>query len=75
LFVDDLPSNLRGARAVGMHTEHFDVTDPVGSTARMLRRVGIVDGQRAPRSFRLTDGSDRTDGTGQSDPGPIACPY
>ncbi len=37
LFVDDLPVNLEGARAVGMQAFHFDVTDPGGSLARLRR--------------------------------------
>ena len=41
LLVDDLPSNLRGAAAVGMATEHFSVTDPAGSVRRILERLGI----------------------------------
>jgi putative hydrolase of the HAD superfamily len=31
LFVDDQPANVAGARAVGMHTVTFDVTDPDAS--------------------------------------------
>ena len=42
LFVDDLPSNLAGARAVGMEVEHFDVSDPAGSVKRILKRFGIT---------------------------------
>jgi len=41
LFVDDLPSNLRGASAVGMATELFSVTDPSGSVRRILDRLWI----------------------------------
>jgi HAD superfamily hydrolase (TIGR01509 family) len=42
LFVDDLTSNLRGARAVGMEVEHFAVGDPAGSVRRILQRFGIT---------------------------------
>ncbi|WP_028924889.1 HAD-IA family hydrolase [Pseudonocardia acaciae] len=52
LFVDDLPSNLRGAAAVGMPTEHFDVTDPAGSVRRILDRLGIPADGAGPRVFR-----------------------
>jgi len=55
LFVDDLPSNLGGAEAVGMQVEHFAVGDPVGSVRRILDRVGIAPGPScAPRVFRPT---------------------
>jgi putative hydrolase of the HAD superfamily len=47
LFVDDLPSNLRGAQAVGMAVEHFRVDDPAGSVRRVLDRLGI-DGDESP---------------------------
>lgn len=63
LFVDDLPSNLAGARAVGMEVEHFAVDDPAGSVRRILKRVGIppVTPQasrvyRPPRTERSVDG-------------------
>lgn len=39
LFVDDLPVNVEGARAVGMHAVHFDVTDASASVARIRRAV------------------------------------
>jgi putative hydrolase of the HAD superfamily len=42
LFVDDLAANLDGARAVGMATTPFAVTDPAGSVARILDAVGLV---------------------------------
>ncbi|MFI5612603.1 HAD-IA family hydrolase [Amycolatopsis sp. NPDC051903] len=54
LFVDDLPSNLTGARAVGMETEHFAVTDPAGSVKRILDRVGVCPARATGRVFRLT---------------------
>jgi putative hydrolase of the HAD superfamily len=55
LFVDDLPSNLAGARAVGMEVEHFAVGDPAGSVKRILERFGIYDSRDAPpRMYRPT---------------------
>lgn len=53
LFVDDLPANLRGAAAVGMATEHFDVTDPLASFHRVLARVGLAPRSPGPKVFRL----------------------
>ncbi|GEL17213.1 HAD-IA family hydrolase [Pseudonocardia asaccharolytica] len=61
LFVDDLPANLSGARAVGMHTLLFDVLDPEGSAVRIRTTVGLADGD-APvpgRVFRLPPAPDR----------------
>lgn len=55
LFVDDLPSNLRGAAAAGMAVQHFDVTDPVGSTRRVVERFGLHVSPTAPRAFRAHD--------------------
>ncbi len=43
LFVDDQPRNVQGARAVGMHTVHFDVTDPDTSYAQALAALGITE--------------------------------
>lgn len=54
LFVDDLPVNLRGARAAGMQTEHFDATDPAGSVERILSRFGRAHAERPPRVFGRT---------------------
>lgn len=55
LFVDDLPSNLAGALAVGMEVEHFAVGDPAGSVRRILQRFGISDSRCAPpRTYRPT---------------------
>jgi FMN phosphatase YigB (HAD superfamily) len=54
LFVDDLPVNLRGARAAGMQTEHFDATDPAGSVERILLRLGVSPAVRSPRVFGRT---------------------
>ncbi len=34
LFIDDQPFNIEGARAIGLQTVWFDVTDPVGSYER-----------------------------------------
>lgn len=51
LFVDDLPVNLRGARAAGMQTERFDATDPAGSVERILLRLGASPTTRSPRVF------------------------
>lgn len=39
LFVDDQPFNLRGAEAVGMRTEWFDVTDVDGSISRIKKAM------------------------------------
>ncbi|MCE7004380.1 HAD-IA family hydrolase [Kibdelosporangium philippinense] len=52
LFVDDLPSNLAGATAVGMNVELFDVTDPAGSVRRILQRIGIPPSNGQNRVFR-----------------------
>lgn len=52
LFVDDLPSNLRGAAAAGMATEWFDVTDPAGSVRRVLERLGLLPEPAPQRHFR-----------------------
>ena len=52
LFVDDLAANLDGARAVGMATTPFAVTDPAGSVARILDAVGLAaapTGRAGPR--------------------------
>ena len=55
LFVDDLPSNLAGARAVGMEVEHFAVGDPADSVRRILQRFGISPSTReSPRVYRPT---------------------
>lgn len=52
LFVDDLPVNVRGARAAGMATELFDVTDPAGSVRRLLARLGLGAAKAPPRMYR-----------------------
>lgn len=53
LFVDDLPSNLAGARAVGMEVELFAVADPAESVRRILQRFGIKPSRGVPpRNYR-----------------------
>lgn len=47
LFVDDLPVNVEGARAVGMKAFLFDVTDPTGSVERLLSTLSVHPGPRA----------------------------
>jgi len=41
LFVDDLTVNVEAARAAGMAVLRFDVMDPAGSVAAILRRIGL----------------------------------
>ncbi len=41
LFVDDMHVNCTGAEAVGMQSYWFDVTDPDGSLARLMSRLGL----------------------------------
>jgi FMN phosphatase YigB (HAD superfamily) len=41
LFVDDLTVNVDAARAAGMAALRFDVLDPAGSAAAILRRIGL----------------------------------
>lgn len=50
LFVDDLPANLDGARAVGMQAVHFDVRDIAGSLARIRQQVDACP-SRHPGGF------------------------
>ncbi len=52
LFVDDLTANLNGARAAGMQTELFDVTDPAESITRIVARLGLQATASPPRVFR-----------------------
>lgn len=52
LFIDDLPVNVAGAEAVGMHGFLFDVRDPVGSVGRLLDRLGIPQEDRRQRARR-----------------------
>jgi putative hydrolase of the HAD superfamily len=59
LFVDDLPSNLVGAQAVGMEVEHFAVGDPAGSTRRILQRFGLDASACAPPRDDRTAGDER----------------
>jgi putative hydrolase of the HAD superfamily len=49
LFVDDLAANLEGARAVGMVTAPFAVTDPAASIDRILDLVGLSTAEPARR--------------------------
>lgn len=46
IFVDDLPVNVAGAEAAGMKGFLFDIRDPVGSTGRLLARLGLSDERR-----------------------------
>lgn len=39
VFVDDMHTNVAGARAVGMHGVWFDIADPDGSVARLRRTI------------------------------------
>ena len=41
VFVDDDPANVAGATAAGMAGVTFDIADPVGSFARVRRRLGL----------------------------------
>jgi len=41
LFVDDLTVNVDAARAAGMAALRFDVMDPAGSVAAILKRIGL----------------------------------
>lgn len=49
LFVDDLPANIEGARAVGMWTRWFDVRDPTGSLLALLEDLRLADMLVAPQ--------------------------
>ncbi len=40
VFVDDQPANVAGARAIGLPTVQFDVTDPPGSAAQVRAALG-----------------------------------
>lgn len=42
LFVDDLPPNVEGARAIGMTALHFDVTRPSESYREIARLLGLT---------------------------------
>jgi FMN phosphatase YigB (HAD superfamily) len=41
LFIDDLPSNCRGAEEVGMTSHLFDIANPRGSLDSLLKRLGL----------------------------------
>ena len=41
LFVDDTVVNCRGAEAVGMQSEWFDITNPAASIAALTERLGL----------------------------------
>jgi putative hydrolase of the HAD superfamily len=44
VFTDDMPHNVRGAKAVGMCAIWFDVRDPRGSYAELARVAGLCQG-------------------------------
>lgn len=52
LFVDDLEANVAGARRAGMHGMPFDVRDPAGAVAAVLRALDVVRGE-GPRASRI----------------------
>ncbi len=54
LFVDDLDTNLMGARQAGMEARLFDVRDPAGSIDAILADLDLCRSglPRAPRAFR-----------------------
>lgn len=41
IFVDDMRINCRGAEAVGMESQLFDITDPAASIAAVRERIGL----------------------------------
>ncbi len=41
VFVDDMRINCRGAEAVGMQSQLFDITDPAASIAALRERIGL----------------------------------
>ena len=41
VFVDDMPVNCRGAEAVGMQAQLFDIVDPSASLAELEERLGL----------------------------------
>ena len=43
VFVDDQRRNVEGARAIGLPTVHFDVTDPATSYTRALDILGLTE--------------------------------
>jgi len=58
LFVDDLVSNLDGARHAGMQARLFDVRDPVGSIEGMLSDLALSRAEvpRAQHAFSSSGG-------------------
>ena len=42
IFVDDMGVNCRGAEAVGMHVQWFDIIDPVRPLAELEERIGLA---------------------------------
>jgi FMN phosphatase YigB (HAD superfamily) len=42
IFVDDMRINCRGAEAVGMQSQLFDITDPAASIAALSERIGLA---------------------------------
>jgi putative hydrolase of the HAD superfamily len=49
LFIDDLPVNVAGAKAVGMEGFWFDVRDPHGSLGRLFERLDPEANDEAKR--------------------------
>lgn len=47
VFVDDQLKNVEGARAAGIPTVHFDVTDPGKSYAEAMAMLGLEDKENA----------------------------
>lgn len=41
IFVDDMPVNCRGAEAIGMQSQLFDIMDPAGSLRILGERTGV----------------------------------
>ena len=52
LFVDDLTVNVDAARAAGMAALRFDVMDPAGSVAAILRSIGLGPSGRSLHALR-----------------------
>ncbi len=42
IFVDDMPVNCRGAEAIGMQSQLFDIIDPERSLAELAERMGLT---------------------------------
>ena len=61
LFVDDLPVNVQGARAVGMPARYFDPRNPARSMQLVLEDLGLADAPvPARRTFAPPPGARRT---------------